>query len=282
MSQVKIEELQALLNKREQELIYKQEELDSQRGMLSAAIQELVIKNQNLEVTLDTLKTKNDELSGLLYSASHGLKTPAVSVQAFVQLLRNEPLNEASSQYVDYLERLSDHIIEIMTALTSLSTISRLQKDNLIFETIELDQIVNNNISHFSKLSESKGVQIHYSSSIPSLSINTIPVAFNEIVKQLLMNGIVFRQPSTDGYVSVDFNETDDHLVLCIKDNGDGIRPDMIDSIFDMFFRGSEKSGGSGLGLFLVSKAVDILNGSISVESQLGNTVFEVSLPIHS
>jgi signal transduction histidine kinase len=277
-----VNQLQELLIRREQDLNNKQEELDAQRGMLTAAIEELMKKNQSLECALSELQVKNNELSGLLYNASHGLRTPAINIQGLVQLLRSEPLNEASTEYVNYLERQSDQMVEIMTTLTSLSTISRLEKESPILEVIDLNQIIRNTISYFDKLSAAKHVKVNHLASTQSITMNSVSVVLGEIVKQLVMNGIVFRSITDDGFVNIDCHEMGGQVVLTIQDNGDGIPESIKEKIFDMFFRGSEKSGGSGLGLYLAKKAVKILNGSIVLESQPGTTTFTILLPLNN
>ena len=70
-------------------------------------------------------------------------------------------------------------------------------------------------------------------------------------------------------------------MLIKIKDNGDGIPKNVQMKIFEMFFRGSEKSQGNGLGLFLVKRPVEILNGTIKIKSTLkGGTEFSVTLPV--
>ncbi|HNT48954.1 MAG TPA: HAMP domain-containing sensor histidine kinase, partial [Cyclobacteriaceae bacterium] len=72
-----------------------------------------------------------------------------------------------------------------------------------------------------------------------------------------------------------------DHVLLTIKDNGTGISPEHHTRIFDMFYRASESSEGSGLGLYIVKETLDKLKGNISVQSSAGNGAeFTVTLPL--
>ena len=97
MSEVNIHNLEELFQKREKELNEKQEELDSQRGMLSVAIDELVKNNE-------ILKERNEELQRLLYQSSHSLKSPISSIQGIIQLCRYEPLSSTQEEYLNLVE----------------------------------------------------------------------------------------------------------------------------------------------------------------------------------
>ena len=83
-----------------------------------------------------------------------------------------------------------------------------------------------------------------------------------------------------NGLVEVDYSESSDFYVFSIKDNGIGIPEEYHEKIFEMFYRGSERSKGNGLGLYLVRKAVQKLHGRIEVESLQGKyACFTISFP---
>lgn len=79
-------------------------------------------------------------------------------------------------------------------------------------------------------------------------------------------NSIVFRGESKP-FVKCVFYIEERYLIIQVIDNGTGISPSERDRIFEMFYRGSEKSIGNGLGLFMVKKALEILDGTIQIES---------------
>jgi signal transduction histidine kinase len=101
------------------------------------------------------------------------------------------------------------------------------------------------------------------------------------ILNNLIANAIKFRNPEVaHSFVSFRIEVDESKATLYINDNGTGIAPSSIPQIFDMFYRGSEISTGSGLGLYIVKQALQKTGGQIQVESTLGiGTMFTLTLP---
>jgi signal transduction histidine kinase len=103
----------------------------------------------------------------------------------------------------------------------------------------------------------------------------------NIILNNIIANAARYtRSEAEDKFIKVDILVSQENASITIADNGDGIPEEHMPKIFDMFFRGSEKATGSGLGLYIARQAADALGGTISVESnQNQGTVFTVTLP---
>jgi signal transduction histidine kinase len=102
----------------------------------------------------------------------------------------------------------------------------------------------------------------------------------NIIVGELLANSLRFTRHLAQPLIAVDVQADHNKAVLTIKDNGEGIPAEELPKIFDMFYRGSESSQGSGLGLYIVKDALHKLNGSISVETKpQQGTTFRIEIP---
>jgi signal transduction histidine kinase len=101
------------------------------------------------------------------------------------------------------------------------------------------------------------------------------------ILNNLIANAIAFRNEEVESsFLSFGITVDAGHAVLVVRDNGTGIGPESIDKIFDMFYRGSERSTGSGLGLYIVKQALSTINGTIQVRSTPGaGTTFTLTLP---
>jgi len=101
------------------------------------------------------------------------------------------------------------------------------------------------------------------------------------LLNNLISNAIRYQNPATDNpfvYVQIDMSDTETDIT--VKDNGIGISKENQQKIFEMFYRVSDNSVGSGLGLYLVKEIVDKLEGKINIESELGKgTAFSVNLP---
>lgn len=276
MDKLTTDEVSCIIAQLEQDLKDKQEELDSQRGMLSAAVDELVKYNESLTNALRLIKERNQELERLLYQASHGLRSPITSVLGIIQLFKYEPLSETAKSYINHIERRSAHMMEIMNSLSSLS---KLTGANVKPDFVNIDEIIQTNIHDISKLNEAHQVQVHYESTLSDNLIKSDTFLLKEILKQIIMNGIIFRTPGKKGNLWIKSKTENDQLVVLIKDDGNGIDPAIRNQVFEMFFRGSEKSGGSGLGLYIAKKAADLLHGSITFTSSPTGTTFRVQIP---
>jgi signal transduction histidine kinase len=104
------------------------------------------------------------------------------------------------------------------------------------------------------------------------------------IIENLVENAIIFRKKDSleTHQITIEVFEKENSIHLIVKDNGVGINAELHDQIYDMFFRGSDQSQGTGLGLYLVKMAVDKLNGSISIESEPDEfTEFTIQLPVN-
>ena len=99
------------------------------------------------------------------------------------------------------------------------------------------------------------------------------------IIENLLENAVIFRKTKIAS-IDIYLEKSDKHFIIRVTDNGVGILKDQYDKIFEMFYRGSQKSKGNGLGLYLVKKSVQKLQGEIRVESEEGEfTCFTISFP---
>jgi signal transduction histidine kinase len=101
------------------------------------------------------------------------------------------------------------------------------------------------------------------------------------ILNNLLANSIKYRRPQTDCWIRISAGLGADGLSLKVTDNGIGIGPEHLDRVFEMFYRATETSQGSGLGLYIVKEIVDKMNGTLKIESTLDQgTEVTVRLPL--
>ena len=100
------------------------------------------------------------------------------------------------------------------------------------------------------------------------------------ILNNLLSNAIKFQSPQkSDQYIRVSSHATAEKYVIQVEDNGDGIKSEHKEKIFEMFFRGTQRSRGSGLGLYIAREAAEKIQGKIEVESEYGKgTLFHIEL----
>jgi len=104
----------------------------------------------------------------------------------------------------------------------------------------------------------------------------------NTLLKNLIGNSVKYRRTDIpDPYVRVELAPLNNYYVIIVSDNGEGISPKNINKIFDMYYRGSRSSVGTGLGLYICKEILNKLNGAITVKSELGQgTTMTITIPI--
>lgn len=207
---------------------------------------------------------KNDFISNV----SHEMKTPLSIICNYASALSDEKLDsDTRAKYTAILIQTTDRLT---TLVTNILKLNKLENQQIMSETTEvrLDESLIQSILEFEELIENKGIELDCD--IDEMTIATSPSHLEIVWNNLLSNAIKFT-PS-GGKISVSLKNDNSRAIVKIADNGMGMTKETGSHIFDKFYQGdtSHAKEGNGLGLALVKKVIDILGGSISVESELG------------
>lgn len=237
--------------------------------------QELTLKSQNEE-----LKKLNRELDLFVYSTSHNLRAPLRSVLGLINLSKHELSNnqpEALYHYFAMMENSIAQLDDTLKLILDYSKSSRLED--------EVDEI------DFNKMFQEIFAGLKYINGPESIlkvtSVHTGPSFFcnkmrlNLILLNLVSNAIKYYDPAKEqSFIKLEVIPDERMVTIVIEDNGIGICEEVQNRVFDMFFRATEKSDGSGLGLYIVKETLQRLGGSISLLStENAGTTFTVTIP---
>ena len=222
------------------------------------------------------LKSSHRELDNFIYKASHDLRGPLARIQGVVNLGLMEAKEAISKDYFNMLRITANQLNNILSRLLMIYDINH---HDIKIEPVALKEVVERLLDDLK--SENNHIDIKVKFKInDKLSWKTDEVLLSIIVKNMFDNALFFRNKKE---VSVEFEADkiyDDRLYINIKDNGLGIPESVRDRVFDMFFHGAAKSGGTGLGLYMSKKAIERLGGSIQLlDGSEKNTVFRIILP---
>lgn len=278
----KISDLVLLLEKqneeladRERELNDKAEELEAQKEELTAAIEEVVRKNKFLNAALDELQARNQELDQLVYRASHDLKTPITSTLGILNLMQFEALSPNMAEYTHRINLSMQQMNDLLRSIT-LFTKSALNEVN--YQPISIYTLLQQACTALAYVDGYE--RIYFKLSVGSnLMVQTDPTLLIEVVKAIVSNAITFRSDKSP-VITLSAEQKDNLMHIVVEDNGEGIVPEMIDQAFKMFFRGSEKSKGSGLGLYMAQRIMMRLQGNIQLIPQAVGLKVVISLPV--
>jgi len=225
------------------------------------------------------LERSNEELEQFAFVASHDLQTPLRMISSFMDLLDRKYghlIDEKGHQYIHYATDGAKKMRRIIHDLLNYSKASK-----LIAEKEDVD--INELISEFSQLR--RKIISNQSASIitkglPILQINK--VAMRQILHGLLDNALTYSKVGTPPMIEINAMENKKEWEFSIKDNGIGIDPQFYDKIFVIFQRlhNRENYEGTGIGLSIAKKHVEILGGQIWLKSVPGEgTVFYFTIP---
>lgn len=244
--------------------------LESSRDKFKKLAKQFKRTNKNLKKT-------NKELDQFLYSTSHDLRAPLVSLMGIIQLIEYE---KDYSKLNQYLSLMKSRVENMDSFIKDISSYSKNIKSEVQKEQIDLKDFIDNIIDNFRYFNDADQIDFKNRVAIKE------PILVDRFRLQIILNNLIGNaikyHTLEKEYPRIEiFIDKKEHgLFFSVKDNGPGIDPKILDRIFDMFYRGSEQSDGSGLGLYLVKEVVHILKGKIKVKSQLGvGTEFTFTIP---
>jgi signal transduction histidine kinase len=273
------------LSKRRQQIAAINDSLKLSEKKLNEANSELTRLNQGLEHTVQErtveLQQANEELDTFLYQSSHALRRPIAQVKGLIQLARME--NGDFSKVEAVYDKIDDTSTRMDLMLRKLVMASEINLAKPNPERIDFKQVIQeswellNNTMHVDQ-----NVKLDYDIS-ENIEYDADRRLINIIFNNLLENAILYQSNHRhrDGQVAVSITNGQSKVKIDISDNGIGISDAVIGEIFDLFSIGTDRTKGYGLGLYIVKKAVEKLNGEISVESKENEyTQFHLSLPL--
>ncbi len=238
-----------------------------------------VARLSEAESQKDILLKANSELDKFVYSVSHDLRAPLSSMKGVIEISEEETQDPLMLEHFGLLKGSVKKLDEFIQDILEYSRNSRMEikKQEIDFKEM-LDEITNS-LKHMSSNNE-RQVDIKFEISNQQSFVSD-KSRVSILLNNLISNAIRYQNPATDDpFVDVKINMSDTKTGIIIKDNGIGISNENQQKIFEMFYRVSENSVGSGLGLYLVKEIVDKLDGEIQIESELGKgTSFSVQLP---
>ena len=224
------------------------------------------------------LEKINFELDRFVYSASHDLRSPLTSILGLLNIMREEVSDAGTIHLVSLME---ESILKLDNTIRDIVAYSRNNRTNITIEPIGLKLLVEEIMGNLRYLETGEfkiPEQIHIKNEIVFLGDrNRIQIILNN----LLANAIRYRHPARKPEVVVEAVLKGQFVQITVKDNGIGINDKHIGKIFEMFYRTSDTSAGSGLGLYIVRETIKKLNGSIDVVSQVNEgSTFTIVLPL--
>jgi signal transduction histidine kinase len=218
---------------------------------------------QQLECSYKQTKNLNTELDRFVYSTSHDLRAPLLSVKGLVALIKTAKPNEQ----LKYLELVDSRIDSLNKFIADINDYSRNNRLEIVREDINISDLAADIWESLRYSPEARGIK--FENEIPTdLNVVNDGRRMRVVLMNLISNAVRYHDRSkANKYIRLYSQATDSSFSLHIEDNGIGIAPQLHDKIFEMFFRGNEMSQGSGLGLYIVKETLSKLSGRVQLKS---------------
>ncbi|HJF17144.1 MAG TPA: GHKL domain-containing protein [Globicatella sulfidifaciens] len=231
---------------------------------------------------LTAIRRLEEVRSEFVANASHELRTPVTAIKGFAETLQNGAM-ENPAIAMKFINIIADESHRLEHIIEDILSLSRIEKQQLAINVTSFDLVAKiQSMSHlFAERLEQKNMQLVLPNSGP-IMIETDEQRIENIVTNLIDNAINYSEDNKK--IMVRAEESSRMVRLSIIDQGVGIPPEEQERIFERFYRvdkaRSRQTGGTGLGLSIVRHLVKTMNGTISVESKVGQgSSFTVRLP---
>lgn len=229
-----------------------------------------------LEAERQKLEKDHMELDRFLYSTSHDLKAPIASIMGLTYLGKLEFKEEKARMFMGLIE---DRAKKLDNVISDILSVSRTKKFDLKMEPLHLGDLLNEVVAELKFNQGATSITLEYAREDNHI-LTTDYGQMKLILRNLVGNAVKYHNLRQDNpYIRVEFRRIEDYVEIKVADNGQGIRSENLPKIFEMFYRASDTTDGTGLGLYIVSEALSRIKGSISVESEYGKgTTFTILL----
>jgi len=267
------------IRKAHSEITEQKEEIQAQSEELIEANQTISQINRSLEAKIEertsALKQAYKELDTFFYRSSHDFRRPLTTFLGLAEVANITVKDQIALELFAKVKETASNLDKMLTKLTSISDVG---VQELVFREVLVKEIFDSVCDGF--VEQLKGNKIRTRCTINLMSpLMSYPAMIKLIIENLVENSILFCGVR-DPWIELSVFDDMQSVVIELKDNGQGIQPQYEDRVFEMYFRGTERSKGNGLGLYIVKKAVEKLNGKISFTSTFGvGTTFRISLP---
>lgn len=231
-----------------------------------------------LKQTLETLERSNHELEQFAYAASHDLKEPLATVSMYLGLILSRYEKQLTPEMAEWLATAADSATRAMTMIEKLLEYARAE-GKASFQAIDMEALLKRTLENLRRAIEESRAKITHEP-LPTVTADSFYMM--QVLQNLIANAIKYRDENRAPEIHIGVEKKENEWHFCIRDNGIGIDPSQTGLVFNLFARIASSSGrsGSGLGLALCKKVIDLHGGRIWVKSQPGDgATFNFTLP---
>jgi len=221
-----------------------------------------------LENEREKLAQVNQNLDSFIYSTSHDLKSPIASILGLTFIGKLELAEPKAHEFMGLIENRTKKLDAIISGILSLA---RSKKFDVKIEDVDFNKLIEETISDIQFTRGASSIALNYQQDTSNIFRSDYH-KMKIVMSNLIANAVKYHNlEQPEPKIDITFHRVDDdHVQICVADNGRGISAASLPKIFDMFYRGTSSGDGTGLGLFIVKEALEKVKGKISVSSEYG------------
>jgi PAS domain S-box-containing protein len=248
-----------------------------ENARLNASLQSELADRQTL---IGELESKNAELERFTYTVSHDLKSPLVTIMGFVSYLEKDALAGRIERVQSGVSRISSAVTKMENLLNDLLELSRIGRLMNAPENVSFEEITRDALERVRGRIEELGIDVSIANDLPIIHGDRERLI--EVMQNMLDNAAKFAAETAYPQIQIGTKGFDENLhpILFVCDNGVGIAPEFHERIFGLFNKLNPQIEGTGIGLTIVRRIIEIHGGRIWVESTPGHgATFYFTLP---
>jgi PAS domain S-box-containing protein len=248
-----------------EELIFQNEEKEKREV-------ELILANKELKKT-------NSELDRFVYSASHDLRSPLKSLLGLSNMIIDDISPENRIQ-LEQMVMMQSSIVKLDNFIEDILNYSRNARLEVARKAIDFKQIIDDIMKNLGHMDGADTIELKLEID-QKIEFISDRARVNMILNNIISNAIKYKDNSKENaFIAINVDCSNDFSTISVEDNGIGIDKKNLGRIFDMFYRATNASSGSGLGLYIAKEAIEMINGTMKIESELSQgTKLSITIP---
>lgn len=247
-------------------------------------INQLENRNDRLAEMHEREVKLSNEKSKFMSMAAHDLRSPLNAIISITELINDDKdhLTDEQKEYIDYISNAAKQMSELINNFLNVKKIEMGENNKVQAETVDVQNLLKANIMGFKVKAEEKDIDINFKGNCRGEKFYTDKAIFSQVSENLISNAIKFSPPEKT--VTVSLSSKSDGFLLTVEDQGPGIKEEEIEKLYTPYADLSPEPTGdepsTGLGLSIVKKQLDLIDGTITCKSQVGKgTTFIVHFP---
>ena len=216
----------------------------------------------------EELARKNTEMEQFIYTVSHDLRTPLITMSGFLGFVKQDAEKGDLDRMQADLQITNESVTKMDRLLLETLELSRIGRVVNPPEDVPFGEIVEDALGQTSEKIRSKGFKVSAAQNLPVVHVDRFRIT--EVLVNLIENSIKYMKLQANSEIEIGQRIDGTDRIFFVRDNGIGIAPSQHDKVFELFYKVDKKSEGAGAGLAIVKRIIEVHGGRIWIESELG------------